>query len=76
MSQTTKATLYLKQDLYRAVKIRAAETGQSASELVNEAIASQVAEDMADIKSIQKRKNQPTESYESFLKNLKKDGLI
>lgn len=73
---TTKATLYIDEKLYRAYKIKAAETGQPVSALVTEAMRAQLDEDLDDIQSIRARAKDPTESYEQFLKGLKKDGLI
>jgi hypothetical protein len=72
----TKATLYLEDKTYRAYKIRAAETDQTISELVNDAIQSQLDQDLTDIDSIRSRLSEPTESYEEFIRELKNDGLI
>ena len=72
----TKATLYLEDKTYRAYKIKAAETDQTLSELVNDAIQTQLQQDLDDIDAIRARKDDPIESYEEFLKGLKQDGLI
>lgn len=73
---STKATLYLDDQVYRAYKIKAAETDQTLSDLVTEALRTQMAEDLDDIKTIRARASDQTESYESFLRGLAKDGLI
>lgn len=73
---TAKATLYLDEKLYKAYKIKAAHTDQTISELVADAMRSQLAEDLDDIKALRNRANDPTESYEEFLEGLKRDGLI
>jgi hypothetical protein len=73
---TSKATLYLDEKLYKAYKIKAAETDQTVSALVTDAMRAQLDEDLEDIKALRSRANDPTESYEEFLEGLKRDGLI
>lgn len=75
---TTKATLYLDSTMYMTVKLRAVETGQSISALINDALQAQLAEDLEDINTIRGRlakKEQPL-SYEQALKELKARGTI
>lgn len=76
--ETTKATLYLDSEMYKTLKLRAAETGQSLSSLMNEALEGQLAEDLDDIQSIRTRvaKNEKPLSYEVALKKLKDGGTI
>ncbi len=64
--------------MYKTFKMRAVETGQSVSSLMNEALQAQLAEDAADIKAIRTRQKQPERplSYEAALKELEKDGII
>lgn len=75
---TTKATLYLDSNMYKAFKMRAVETGQSISALMNEALQAQLAEDAADIKAIHSRqsKREIPVSYEAALKELQENGVI
>lgn len=75
---TTKATLYLDSTKYKTFKLRAVETGQSISSLMNEAMDAQLAEDLEDITSIRSRltKGGTPLSYESALQELKNDGLL
>jgi hypothetical protein len=46
------------------------------SEYVDRAVAYAIAEDLEDIEAIDKRRNEPTETLDSFLKAIKADGLI
>lgn len=75
---TTKATLYLDSQLYKTLKLRAVETGESISSLMNEALQAQLSEDLEDIKAIRSRlaKNEQPLSYEVALKELQKNGSI
>ena len=75
---TTKATLYLDSKMYKTLKMRAVETGQTISGLMNEALQAQLAEDLDDIQSIHSRlaKHEEPLSYETALKELQKSGIL
>ncbi|MBI4033520.1 CopG family transcriptional regulator [Candidatus Saccharibacteria bacterium] len=75
---TTKATLYLDSVMYKTLKMRAAETGESISSLMNEALQAQLSEDLEDIKTIRSRlaKKERPLSYEAALKELQQNGTI
>ena len=45
MAQAKRATVYLEPTLYRALRVKAAETDLSLSELVNNAVRAGLAED-------------------------------
>lgn len=75
---TTKATLYLDSTMYKALKMRAVETGQTISGLMNEALQAQLAEDLDDITTIRTRlvKQETPLSYEAALKELQASGQL
>ena len=75
---TTKATLYLDSTMYKTLKMRAVETGQTISGLMNEALQAQLAEDLEDISTIHSRlaKKETPLSYEAALKDLQASGLL
>jgi hypothetical protein len=64
--------------MYKTLKMRAVETGQTISGLMNEALQAQLAEDLEDIHSIHSRleKKEVPLSYEEALKELKDSGLL
>lgn len=75
---TTKATLYIDTDLYKAIKLRAVESGHSISNLMNDALRAQLNEDLEDINSIRHRlslKEKPL-TYEQALQELRDDGRL
>ena len=74
--QLKRSTVYLDAELHRALKIKAAETEYSVSELVNKAVRNALAEDAIDLAAIEERKNEPRLVFEHVLKKLKKDGRI
>ena len=71
-----RSTIYLEPDLHRVLKLKAVETSRSVSDLVNEAVRHELAEDQEDLKTFAVRKSEPTISYEQLLKDLKKNGKI
>ena len=72
----SKATLYIDDDLHRALRLKAAETRESMSELVNEALRVLLAEDLEDILDWNERKSERPLGYDEFLKQLEADGTI
>ncbi|MBP7766508.1 MAG: hypothetical protein KA113_15080 [Syntrophaceae bacterium] len=72
----TRATVYLDPELHKALKLKAVETAQSLSKLVNDAIKESLVEDVEDIAAFEERAKEPLISYEAMIKRLKKDGRI
>jgi plasmid stability protein len=75
---TTKATLYLDSDLYKAIKLRAVESGQSVSALMNDALKAQLSEDLDDINSIRYRLalNETPITFKDALEKLQANGQL
>ncbi len=73
---TKRATVYLDPDLHKALRLKAVETSQSVSELVNRAVREALAEDAEDITAFEKRAKEPLISYDEMVKRLKRDGRI
>jgi len=77
MSQMSKrATVYLEPDIHKLLKLKAAETSSSISEIVNDLLRAEFLEDAEDIQSIKERINEPSISYETLLKELKDEGRL
>lgn len=71
-----KTTVYLDDDLRRALRLKSAETRESISDLVNEALRLLLAEDLQDISDWHERRSERPVRYEEFLKQLEADGTI
>ena len=77
MSNLSKrSTIYFDPAIHHALKIKAASTDLSVSELVDEAARQLLLEDQEDLKSIADRVSEPVVSYEALLTDLKKHGKI
>ena len=71
-----RVTFYLDPMLYKALKLKSAETSKSMSELVNNAVKLSMAEDAEDLDAFKKRAKEPLVAFEDVLKELKKSGRI
>ncbi len=77
MSTTQKrATVYLDPELHRALRVKAAETDRTMSDLVNEAIQLALAEDAEDLAAFDQRATEPNLPFEDVVKELRKRGKI
>lgn len=72
----SKATLYIDEEIHKALRIKAAETRQSMSELVNDALKASLLEDLEDISEWKERRKEPRISYDELLSQLRSDGTI
>lgn len=78
MSESTqkRATVYFEPHLHKALRLKAAETDQSVSELVNEAVREALAEDAEDLEAFDSRANEQEFKFETVVKDLKRRGKI
>jgi len=76
MKGETRTTVYLKPHIYRALKVKSATTDRSISDIINTAVQESLREDALDLDALDKRRKEPSRSFESVLKDLKRDGLL
>ena len=72
----TKTTVYLEPKVYRALKVKAATTDRSLSDLINSAVLEALREDALDLEAFERRAKEPSRPFEKVLKDLKRDGLL
>ncbi|MBM3944799.1 MAG: CopG family transcriptional regulator [SAR202 cluster bacterium] len=75
-TELKRATVYLDPQLHRALRMKAAATDRSLSELVNEAVKQSLAEDAEDLAAFEERAHEPALSFEDVLNDLKKRGKL
>jgi len=75
-TQTKRTTVYINPDLHKALRLKAAGTSRSVSELINDAIKEALAEDLEDITAFEERAGDHLISYDEMVRRLKKDGRI
>ena len=71
-----RATIYLDPALHHALRLKAAETERSMSDLVNDAIRAAFAEDADDFEAFEAREAEPEYAFEDAVKDLKRRGKI
>ena len=76
MSKVKRATIYLDPTLHRALRVKAAETDKSVSDLVNAAVQQSLTEDAADLAVFEARVREPALTFEEVLKDLKRRGKL
>jgi hypothetical protein len=77
MSNLSKrSTVHFDPALHQALKLKAASTDLSLSELVDEAVRLLMSEDQEDLETIANRIEEPAVSYGALLNDLKKHGKI
>lgn len=76
MPPAKRATIYFDPSIHKALRIKAAETDQSVSDLVNEAIRNTLAEDADDLEAFRQRVKEPTLAFEDFVRDLKRRGKL
>jgi plasmid stability protein len=73
---TKRTTVYLDQELHQALRLKAAVTDRSMSDLINEMIRERLSEDAEDLKAFRDRADEPVISYESLLQELQTRGKL
>jgi len=77
LSESAKrSTIYFSPDLHRALRVKAAHTQRTVSDLVNDAVRLALREDQEDLAAFAEREAEPVLSYEELLKDLKAHGKI
>lgn len=75
-ANSKRATVYFDSELHRALRLKAAETDRSLSDLVNEAVRLNLAEDADDLAAFKQRAREPSLPFESVVKDLKRRGKL
>ena len=77
MSELSKrSTVYFEPEIHQALRIKAATTHISVSEVVNEAVRIALREDQEDLSAFEQRAGETVLSYEELLKNLESNGKL
>lgn len=71
-----RSTIYFDPRIHAALRLKAAHSQRSVSEIVNEAVRAALAEDQEDLAAFEERVSEPTMSYEALLKDLKAHGKL
>ena len=76
MALAKRSTIYLSPEVHRAIRLKAAETDRAISDLVEEALRESLAEDADDLAAIEASRKEPKRSFEAFVADLRRRGLL
>jgi plasmid stability protein len=76
MDTPKRATVYFESDVHRALRLKAAASDRSVSDMVNEAVKAALAEDAEDLTAFTERKNDKSLSFDTFVRGLRRRGRI
>jgi hypothetical protein len=71
-----RATVYLRPELHKALKLKSIETDNSVSDLINEAVRVSLLEDADDLASFRARAQEPSLDFEQFVKDMRRRGAL
>lgn len=76
MEDTKRATVYFDSSVHQALRLKAAATDRSISDMVNDAVKVALAEDAEDLSAFDRRKSERSISFESLVRDMRKRGRI
>jgi plasmid stability protein len=76
MSDAKRATVYFDPSLHKALRVKAAQTDRTVSDIVNAAVRESLAEDAEDLAAFEERAHEPSLDFEAVLKDLKRRGKL
>jgi hypothetical protein len=76
MSSAKRATIYFEPEIHRALRLKAAASDKSISDMVNDAVKLTLADDAEDLEAFEARKREPNLDFEQFVKALKRRGKL
>jgi len=68
--------VYFEPEIHRALRLKAATSDKSISDMVNDAVKLTLAEDAEDLEAFEKRKREPNLDFQQFVKALKRRGKL
>ena len=75
-TEAVRSTVYLDPELHQALRLKAAHSRRSMSEIVNEALRQALREDEEDLAAVRRRAADKSLGYEQLLAKLKADGTL
>jgi len=76
MRDNKRATIYFDPEIHRALRLKAAESDRSLSDLVNEAVRQSLAEDAEDLTAFEERASERELPFDDLVKDLRRRGKI
>lgn len=71
-----RTTITINDKLYKRLKVYAAESDETVSSIIEDAVKFQMLEDLEDIAEVKKRAKDPTHDFDELVAEFKKEGLL
>jgi hypothetical protein len=72
MATPKRSTIYFDPELHRAIRLKAAATDASISDIVNDAVRRSLSEDASDLREFEKRRREPTLPFEDVVLTMRR----
>ena len=76
MNASKRATVYFDPEIHRALRLRAAATERTISEMVNDAVRLALADDAEDLEAFDARRDEPNLDFAEVVKDLRRRGKL
>ena len=76
MGNAKRSTVYFEPEIHRALRLKAAVSDRPISDIVNEAVRINLAEDADDLAAVENRAREPNLDFETYVKALKRRGKL
>jgi hypothetical protein len=76
MNSARRATIYLEPEIHRALRLKAAASDRSISDMVNEAVKQTLAEDAEDLGAVASRRRESSLDFAQFVLSLRRRGKV
>ena len=76
MASAKRATVYFDAEIHRALRLKAAASDRSISDMVNDAVKIALAEDAEDLAAFERRARERSVDFETVVRSLRRRGKI
>ena len=76
MTLPKRATVYFEPEIHRALRLKAAASDRSISDMVNDAVKLALAEDAEDLAAFEERAHEKSIDFETVVRSLRRRGKI
>ena len=76
MTTPKRSTVYFDPEIHQALRMKAAAMDKSISDIVNEAVRATLSEDAADLETFERRRREPSLTFDEVVLKLRRSGKI
>jgi plasmid stability protein len=76
MASPKRSTIYFDADIHRALRLKAAASDRSISDVVNDAVRQTLSDDASDLEAFEKRRHEPDLDFEAVVLRLRRSGKL